>query len=38
MSVVVFAHHEVGCRSIEVLTELGIDIACVYTRADDPAE
>ncbi|MFF4607400.1 formyltransferase family protein [Streptomyces sp. NPDC001339] len=38
MTVVLFAYHDVGCRTVEVLTELGIEIACVYTHHDDPGE
>jgi len=32
------AYHEIGCHTLEVLTELGIEIACVYTHVDDPDE
>ena len=38
MSVVVFAYHDVGCRGIRALRRLGVDIATVYTHADDPTE
>ncbi|MEV5239560.1 formyltransferase family protein [Streptomyces cinnamoneus] len=38
MSVVVFAYHEVGCCALEVLTELGVPIGCVYTQRDDARE
>lgn len=38
MTVVLFAYQEVGCRTAEVLTELGVEIACVYTHHDDPGE
>lgn len=38
MSVVLFAYHDDGCRTAEVLTELGVEISCVYTHRDDPRE
>ncbi|MEH6373763.1 formyltransferase family protein [Streptomyces sp. KLMMK] len=38
MSVVVFAYHEVGCRALEVLVELGVPVGCVYTHRDDVRE
>uniref|UniRef100_A0AAU2UXQ6 Formyltransferase family protein n=1 Tax=Streptomyces sp. NBC_00003 TaxID=2903608 RepID=A0AAU2UXQ6_9ACTN len=38
MSVVVFAYQEVGCRTLEVLTELGVRVGCVYTHRDDGDE
>jgi UDP-4-amino-4-deoxy-L-arabinose formyltransferase/UDP-glucuronic acid dehydrogenase (UDP-4-keto-hexauronic acid decarboxylating) len=38
VSAVVFAYHDVGCRGLRVLHKLGIEIAAVYTHADDPAE
>lgn len=38
MSVVVFAYHDVGCMGVRTLKALGIDVARVYTHADDPGE
>ena len=38
MSVVVFAYHDVGCMGVRTLQALGIDVARVYTHADDPGE
>lgn len=38
MSVVVFAYHDVGCLGLRTLARLGIDVAAVYTHADDPGE
>ena len=38
MSVVVFAYHDVGCMGVRTLKSLGIDVARVYTHADDPKE
>ncbi|MBC2875607.1 MULTISPECIES: formyltransferase family protein [Streptomyces] len=38
MSVVVFAYQEVGCRTLEVLAELGVPVGCVYTHRDDGRE
>lgn len=38
MRAVVFAYHDVGCRGLDVLARLGVDIALVYTHEDDPAE
>lgn len=35
---VVFAYHNVGVRCLSVLLAHGIDVACVVTHADDPAE
>ena len=38
MSVVVFAYHDVGCMGLRTLKRLGVEIAQVYTHADDPHE
>jgi UDP-4-amino-4-deoxy-L-arabinose formyltransferase/UDP-glucuronic acid dehydrogenase (UDP-4-keto-hexauronic acid decarboxylating) len=38
VSVVVFAYHDVGCMGVHTLKALGIDVARVYTHADDPGE
>jgi UDP-4-amino-4-deoxy-L-arabinose formyltransferase/UDP-glucuronic acid dehydrogenase (UDP-4-keto-hexauronic acid decarboxylating) len=38
LSVVVFAYHDVGCLGVRTLARLGIDVAAVYTHADDPGE
>ncbi len=38
MTAVVFAYHDVGCRGVRTLKRLGVDIAAVYTHADDPTE
>ncbi|QLE75304.1 formyltransferase [Streptomyces rectiverticillatus] len=38
MTVVLFAYHDVGCRTVEVLDDLGVGIACVYTHRDAPGE
>ncbi len=38
MKAVVFAYHDVGCRGVRVLSRLGVEIALVYTHADDPVE
>lgn len=38
MSVVVFAYHDVGCRGLRTLVRLGLEVAAVYTHADDPLE
>jgi methionyl-tRNA formyltransferase len=38
MTAVVFAYHDVGCMGLRVLHRLGIEIAAVYTHADDPNE
>ena len=35
---VVFAYHDIGCAGIEALLEAGIQIAAVFTHADDPKE
>jgi len=38
MRAVVLAYHDVGCEGIEGLLRNGVDIAAIYTHADDPAE
>jgi UDP-4-amino-4-deoxy-L-arabinose formyltransferase/UDP-glucuronic acid dehydrogenase (UDP-4-keto-hexauronic acid decarboxylating) len=38
VSAVVFAYHDVGCMGLRTLKRLGVDIARVYTHADDPHE
>ncbi len=38
MSAVVFAYHDVGCMGLRTLKRLGVEIAQVYTHADDPRE
>jgi methionyl-tRNA formyltransferase len=38
VSAVVFAYHDVGCRGLQVLHAQNIEIAAVYTHADDPRE
>ena len=35
---VVFAYHDIGCAGIEALLASGIEIAAVFTHADDPKE
>ena len=35
---VVFAYHDIGCAGIESLLTSGIEIAAVFTHADDPKE
>ena len=35
---VVFAYHDIGCAGIEALLDAGIQIAAVFTHADDPKE
>ncbi|WP_409276470.1 bifunctional UDP-4-amino-4-deoxy-L-arabinose formyltransferase/UDP-glucuronic acid oxidase ArnA [Pseudomonas defluvii] len=35
---VVFAYHDIGCAGIEALLNAGIEIAAVFTHADDPKE
>ena len=35
---VVFAYHDIGCAGIETLLSCGIEIAAVFTHADDPKE
>lgn len=35
---VVFAYHDIGCAGIQALLEAGIEIAAVFTHADDPKE
>lgn len=35
---VVFAYHDIGCAGIEALLDAGIEIAAVFTHADDPKE
>ena len=35
---VVFAYHNVGVRCLSVLLAHGVDVTCVVTHADDPAE
>ena len=37
-SAVVFAYHDVGCRCLGVLIELGIEIPLVVTHPDNPTE
>ena len=37
-SAVVFAYHNVGVRSLEVLLAAGFDIGLVFTHEDDPGE
>jgi UDP-4-amino-4-deoxy-L-arabinose formyltransferase/UDP-glucuronic acid dehydrogenase (UDP-4-keto-hexauronic acid decarboxylating) len=38
VKVVVFAYHDVGCMGVRTLKSLGLDVARVYTHADDPGE
>jgi len=38
VSAVVFAYHDVGCMGLRTLRRLGVEIAQVYTHADDPHE
>lgn len=38
MKAVVFAYHDFGCIGIQALLDAGIEIAAVFTHADDPAE
>src|SRR5262249_17254365 len=38
VSAIVFAYHDVGCMGLRVLHKLGVEIAMVYTHADDPTE
>jgi UDP-4-amino-4-deoxy-L-arabinose formyltransferase/UDP-glucuronic acid dehydrogenase (UDP-4-keto-hexauronic acid decarboxylating) len=38
VSAVVFAYHDVGCMGLRTLQRLGVEIAQVYTHADDPQE
>jgi UDP-4-amino-4-deoxy-L-arabinose formyltransferase/UDP-glucuronic acid dehydrogenase (UDP-4-keto-hexauronic acid decarboxylating) len=38
VSAVVFAYHDVGCMGLRTLKRLGVEIAQVYTHADDPQE
>ena len=38
MRSVVFAYHEIGYVCLEELLEFGVDVACLFTHADDPAE
>ncbi|WPP01171.1 bifunctional UDP-4-amino-4-deoxy-L-arabinose formyltransferase/UDP-glucuronic acid oxidase ArnA [Pseudomonas sp. HR96] len=35
---VVFAYHDIGCAGIQALLDAGIEIAAVFTHADDPRE
>jgi UDP-4-amino-4-deoxy-L-arabinose formyltransferase/UDP-glucuronic acid dehydrogenase (UDP-4-keto-hexauronic acid decarboxylating) len=35
---VVFAYHDIGCAGIQALLDAGIEIAAVFTHADDPSE
>ncbi|WJM98621.1 bifunctional UDP-4-amino-4-deoxy-L-arabinose formyltransferase/UDP-glucuronic acid oxidase ArnA [Pseudomonas defluvii] len=35
---IVFAYHDIGCAGIEALLDAGIEIAAVFTHADDPKE
>jgi len=37
-SAVVFAYHDVGVRSLEVLLAAGYDVKLVFTHEDDPSE
>ncbi len=37
-SAVVFAYHDVGVRSLEVLLAAGFDVKLVFTHEDDPSE
>jgi len=37
-SAVVFAYHDVGCRCLAVLLELGVAVPLVVTHRDDPRE
>jgi len=38
MRAVVLAYHDMGCEGIEALLRQGIEIAAVFTHADDPQE
>ena len=38
MKAVVFAYHNIGCEGIQALLDNGIEIQCVFTHADNPAE
>ena len=38
MRAVVFAYHSVGARGLRTLLAAGVDVALVFTHADDPAE
>jgi UDP-4-amino-4-deoxy-L-arabinose formyltransferase/UDP-glucuronic acid dehydrogenase (UDP-4-keto-hexauronic acid decarboxylating) len=35
---VVFAYHDIGCAGIQALLDAGVEIAAVFTHADDPKE
>ncbi|POA20779.1 bifunctional UDP-glucuronic acid oxidase/UDP-4-amino-4-deoxy-L-arabinose formyltransferase [Pseudomonas sp. FW300-N1A1] len=35
---VVFAYHDIGCAGIQALLDTGLEIAAVFTHADDPKE
>ncbi|WP_095147778.1 bifunctional UDP-4-amino-4-deoxy-L-arabinose formyltransferase/UDP-glucuronic acid oxidase ArnA [Pseudomonas sp. Irchel s3a18] len=35
---VVFAYHDIGCAGIQALLDSGLEIAAVFTHADDPKE
>ncbi len=38
MSVILMGYHNMGCRALRVLTELGIDVPAVFTHRDSPGE
>jgi len=38
LSAIVFAYHDVGCIGLRTLARLGLEVAAVYTHADDPHE
>jgi len=38
MRAVVLAYHDVGCEGIESLLRNGVEVAAIFTHADDPAE
>jgi UDP-4-amino-4-deoxy-L-arabinose formyltransferase/UDP-glucuronic acid dehydrogenase (UDP-4-keto-hexauronic acid decarboxylating) len=38
MKCVVFAYHDIGCKAIQTLHEMGEDIVGVFTHEDDPRE
>ncbi len=38
MSVVLLGYHNMGCRALKVLTELGIEVPAVFTHPDSPGE
>lgn len=38
MSVILFGYHNMGCRALKVLHELGIEVPAVFTHRDSPGE